>query len=42
LADWTPDGQADLAQIRVDARTNELKVALEMLATLRINTAQAR
>jgi hypothetical protein len=37
LAAYTPDGQAVLAQLRVDARTNELKAALEMLAILPIN-----
>ena len=37
MAAYTPDGQAVLAQLRVDARTNELKAALEMLAILPIN-----
>ena len=37
MAAYTADGQAVLAQLRVDARTNELKAALEMLAILPIN-----
>ena len=37
MAAYTPDGQAVLAQLRVDARTNELKAGLEMLAILPIN-----
>ena len=45
LAAYAPDVQAVVAQLRVDAKTNELKAALEMLAVLplqgRIITADA-
>jgi DDE_Tnp_1-associated/Transposase DDE domain len=45
LAAYAPDVQAVVAQLRVDAKTNELKAALEMLAILpikgRIVTADA-
>jgi hypothetical protein len=37
LAAYTPDVQVVPAQLRVDAKTNELKAALEMLAILPIN-----
>jgi DDE_Tnp_1-associated/Transposase DDE domain len=36
LAAYAPDIQAVVAQLRVDAKTNELKAALEMLAVLPI------
>jgi hypothetical protein len=36
LAAYAPDVQAVVAQMRVDAKTNELKAALEMLAVLPI------
>ena len=45
LAAYAPDVQAVVAQLRVDAKTNELKAALEMLAVLpieaRVLTADA-
>jgi hypothetical protein len=45
LAAYAPDVQAVVAQLRVDAKTNELKAALEMLAILpvkgRVVTADA-
>jgi hypothetical protein len=45
LAAYAPDVQAVVAQLRVDAKTNELKAALEMLAVLpiqgRVVTADA-
>jgi len=45
LAAYAPDVQAVVAQLRVDAKTNELKAALEMLAILpiqgRVITADA-
>jgi predicted transposase YbfD/YdcC len=45
LAAYAPDVEAVVAQLRVDAKTNELKAALEMLAVLpikgRIITADA-
>jgi hypothetical protein len=45
LAAYAPDVQAVVAQLRVDAKTNELKAALEMLAVLpvagRLVTADA-
>lgn len=45
LAAYAPDVQAVVAQLRVDAKTNELKAALEMLAILpikgRVLTADA-
>ena len=45
LAAYAPDVQAVVAQLRVDAKTNELKAALEMLAVLpvagRLITADA-
>jgi hypothetical protein len=37
LAAYAPDVQAVVAQLRVDAKTNELKAALEMLAVLPLN-----
>jgi hypothetical protein len=45
LAAYAPDVQAVVAQLRVDAKTNELKAALEMMAILpikgRVVTADA-